>query len=109
MNRAMTLFRKASTALLPVLVLAAGSCGLDDSTADDPAASPPAVAPAGDPGAASALGAVALDPSSRSNPERRGIGAMSLALSPRVVPPTIDPRRSLAVTDQAITSTFTLQ
>lgn len=47
MNRAMFSFARASTALVPVLALAAASCGIDDdSIAGDPGATAP-----GDPAA----------------------------------------------------------
>lgn len=106
MIRAKTLFTKVPAALLPALALATASCGIDDMTANDSAA-------AGDPSAAlpapsGALGAV-VDHAMQSNSDRRGIGAMPLAVSPRLVPTAIDQRRSLAVTDQVITSTFSLQ
>ncbi|HEX3760962.1 MAG TPA: VCBS repeat-containing protein [Kofleriaceae bacterium] len=115
MIRAKTLFTKAPAALLPAFALAIASCGIDDMTADNSApAGDPSGAPAALPTGAlraptGALGAVVDNPVMQSNSDRRGIGAMPLVINPRLVPTAIDPRRSLTVTDQVITSTFSLQ
>src|SRR4051812_5466471 len=111
MNRAMFRFTRASTALVPFLALAAASCGVDDVTAVDPGApgapgDPAAIHP--EPGPTGPIGAANLTRTDTSS-DRRGIGALAIAV-PRAVPLTaVDLRRSLAVTDQVITSTFTLQ
>ncbi len=71
--------RTATTAVLSVLALVTGGCGFEDASPGDAAPD-------------------------RLHSDRGGIGVLQQALAPVVV----DVRRSLAVTDQAITSTFSL-
>ncbi len=108
MNRATFSFARASTALVPLFALAAASCGIDDVPAGGPDATAPGDPAAIHPGPTGSVGAATTTRTDTSS-DRRGIGAIPLVV-PLAVPLTaIDPRRSLAVTDQVITSTFTLQ
>jgi hypothetical protein len=91
-----SLYEKSRAALLSAILLTLAS-GCDPT--------------AGEPGEDSSAPIPAEEIAERPNPERRGIGAMPLPPPPptTAMAITVDPRRSLVVTDQAIVSKFTFQ
>ncbi|MBZ4422455.1 hypothetical protein [Myxococcus sp. RHSTA-1-4] len=81
----------SSPSLLLVSTLSAVACG----TAPEPSETPAPAQPEA--------------PVQQLHPERRGIGLLPLPSGPRQQTVTVDPRRSLAVTDQVILQNFSFQ